>query len=130
MKEDFCKYCGGLELEEVLTPEGHHYGKLVCTDCDRFVKWISDPNVMSHKDKCKLALSQADKSSFIEKLRRDFEKKGTLSPRQLECVEENVKKTMPIFKCDFCLKILPLTHKVTTIEDDNICYKCENYRGN
>ena len=130
MEQVFCKYCGGLELEETITPEGHHYGKLTCKDCDRFVKWISDPNVMSHKDKCKSALDKADKSSFIEKLRRDFERKGTLSPRQLECVEENAKKNIAFFKCDFCLKALPLSHKANSIEEKNICYKCENERGN
>jgi len=39
-----CKYCGSVETKEILTPELMHYAKLVCADCDRWIKWIPNPD--------------------------------------------------------------------------------------
>ncbi len=40
---DECPRCGSCQIEEVLTPEGCHYAKLVCTECARFLRWLPSP---------------------------------------------------------------------------------------
>ena len=45
MAEVECYHCGHIgEPEFILTPEIVHYGKDVCAECGRFMKWVKDPN--------------------------------------------------------------------------------------
>lgn len=38
-----CKRCGAEANDQVLTPEGPHYGKLVCKVCRTFLGWLPKP---------------------------------------------------------------------------------------
>lgn len=38
-----CPYCGCENYRTVLTPELRHYGKDICDGCDRFLRWIPNP---------------------------------------------------------------------------------------
>jgi len=40
--QETCPRCGG-ELTFVETPELVHYGKVVCSKCGRFIKWVTSP---------------------------------------------------------------------------------------
>lgn len=39
-----CGQCKSMDLAEVLTPDGPHYGKLSCRACGRFLKWLPRPS--------------------------------------------------------------------------------------
>jgi hypothetical protein len=94
-----CPGCGSnnFQLEDAPAP---HNQKIVCSDCDRFVKWLPSPkNIERHRD-LKIRLeSLKDKSSgwdsiFINGLIKNLrisERDGKifkLSPRQLEFLEK------------------------------------------
>ena len=36
--------CGSEANDQVLTPEGPHYGKVICQVCKRFLTWMPYPN--------------------------------------------------------------------------------------
>lgn len=38
-----CPTCDSLHLVEEIHPEQTHYGRLVCGDCGRFIKWLPRP---------------------------------------------------------------------------------------
>lgn len=38
-----CPQCDSLYLIEKIHPEQTHYGRLVCGDCNRFIRWIPKP---------------------------------------------------------------------------------------
>jgi hypothetical protein len=38
-----CKQCNSEANNQMLTPEGPHYGKLVCASCGRFLAWLPRP---------------------------------------------------------------------------------------
>lgn len=42
-----CQYCGN-NCECIITPEFVHYGKLVCKKCNRFVRWVGNPEQKRH----------------------------------------------------------------------------------
>lgn len=43
MNNKKCKHCDCRTFDTVLTPELIHHGKLVCSACERFYKWIPKP---------------------------------------------------------------------------------------
>ena len=46
-----CKLCGSTANDQVLTPEGPHYGKVVCQVCQRFLAWMPYPVKPINPDK-------------------------------------------------------------------------------
>jgi hypothetical protein len=92
MTEIYCNRCGSLEQDEVKTPELKHYSKLVCKDCGAFIKWVSDPNSHTYKEKCKFLLDLFDDSDdFVNKQKKWFKEKGFLSEKQFKCLEDKFK---------------------------------------
>lgn len=95
-----CPYCGSLNLEEQKT-QPPYYKKLICSDCDQFVRWIPRPqgvektqevlNQLESIERAKLSLWQRE---FIEKMVElcqealKAEKAVKLTPRQIDQIAE------------------------------------------
>lgn len=69
-----------------------HYAKEV-DDEGNFIRWLPHPEG-TYKQKCVKLLEEVEKinqSNFIKGLREQFENRGSLSPRQVECLEKMLK---------------------------------------
>lgn len=65
---------------------GMHYGKEV-DENGKFIKWVSDPNKKSYKQECLEWLERAEGAKncrIIQSFRKQFDKRGSLSPKQIE----------------------------------------------
>ena len=94
-----CPGCGSknFRVEDAAPP---HAQKLICSDCDRFIKWLPKPKTIERHQNLKLRLETLkDKTSgwgaiFVNDLTKNLrisERDGKifkLSPRQLECLEK------------------------------------------
>ena len=94
-----CPGCGSknFRVEDAAPP---HAGKLICSGCDRFIKWLPKPKTIERHQNLKLRLETLkDKTSgwgaiFVNDLTKNLrisERDGKifkLSPRQLECLEK------------------------------------------
>ncbi len=102
-----CPSCGStnFEIQDALPP---HNQKLICSDCDRFIKWIPKPKTIERHRELKLRLeSLKDKTSgwesiFVNDLTKNLriaERDGKifkLSPRQLETLEKIEGKILTV----------------------------------
>jgi hypothetical protein len=95
-----CPHCGSLNLEEQKT-KPPYYKKLVCLDCDQFVRWIPRPqgvektqevlNQLESIERAKLSPWQRE---FVEKMIEvcnealEAEKAVKLTPRQIDQIAE------------------------------------------
>jgi hypothetical protein len=95
-----CPHCGSLKLEEQKT-KPPYYKKLVCLDCDQFVRWIPRPqgvektqevlNQLESIERAKLSPWQRE---FVEKMIEvcnealEAEKAVKLTPRQIDQIAE------------------------------------------
>lgn len=43
MEIECCSYCGNPTLQFKETPETIHYGRIDCTNCGRWIKWVMNP---------------------------------------------------------------------------------------
>jgi hypothetical protein len=94
-----CPGCGSTNFQIEGAPPPHNK-KLICSDCDRFIKWIPSPKNIERHRELKIRLqSLKDKTSgwgsiFINDLIKNLrlsERDGKifkLSPRQLETLEK------------------------------------------
>ena len=41
---EICPKCESDNLTIIRTPNTHHYAKLVCDDCDRWIRWLPNPH--------------------------------------------------------------------------------------
>ena len=94
-----CPGCGSNNLQIKDAPAPHNQ-KLICSDCDRFIKWIPSPKNIERHQNLKLRLESLKdqcsnwESIFINDLTkclRISERDGKifkLSPRQLETLEK------------------------------------------
>ncbi len=82
-----CKYCKSKNLKTIKTPNLKHYAKLVCGDCEKWHKWISDPAKLEYKAECERMLNQAKLTPFVESLKAFFEKRGYLTEKQFESLK-------------------------------------------
>ena len=102
-----CPGCGSTNFQCVDAPAPHNQ-KLICSDCDRFIKWLPKPkNIERHRD-LKIRLESLKNkvngwgSIFINdliKCLRISERDGKLfklSPRQLETLEKIEGKTSTV----------------------------------
>jgi hypothetical protein len=94
-----CPGCGSnnFQIEDAAPP---HSQKLICVDCDRFIKWLPKPkNIERHRELKNRLENLKDKTSnwesiFINDLTKNLriaERDGKifkLSPRQLETLEK------------------------------------------
>ena len=84
----------------IKTPELQHYGKEVCKDCGKFIKWVSEPNKLSVKEKCELIMpvlekrANGSKSEFFQSIIKQWHQKGKLSPKQVECIVGNISREL------------------------------------
>lgn len=65
---------------------GIHYAKEV-DENGKFIRWVSDPNKKSYRDECLEWLEKAESAKncgIIQSFRNQFDKKHSLSPKQLE----------------------------------------------
>jgi hypothetical protein len=102
-----CPGCGStnFQIEDAAPP---HNQKLICVDCDRFLKWLPKPKNIERHQNLKLRLeSLKDQSSgwesiFINDLIKNLriaERDGKifkLSPRQLEFLEKIEGKLLTV----------------------------------
>jgi hypothetical protein len=94
-----CPGCGSIKFQIVDAAPPHNQ-KLICSDCDRFVKWLPKPkNVDRHRELKNRLENLKDKVNgweaiFINDLTKNLriaERDGKLfklSPRQLETLEK------------------------------------------
>jgi hypothetical protein len=99
MNNQQCPSCGSIKFQCVDAPPPHTQ-KLICSGCDRFIKWLPSPKNIERHRILKIRLeSLKDKTSgwesiFINDLIKNLriaERDGKifkLSPRQLECLEK------------------------------------------
>ena len=99
MNNQQCPSCGSIKFQCVDAPPPHNQ-KLICSGCDRFIKWLPKPKNIERHQNLKLRLeSLKDQSSgwesiFINDLIKNLrlsERDGKifkLSPRQLETLEK------------------------------------------
>ncbi|MCB8762182.1 hypothetical protein [Planktothrix agardhii] len=102
-----CPGCGSNRFQCVDAPPPHAQ-KLICSDCDRFIKWLPSPKNIERHRILKIRLeSLKDKTSgwgsiFINDLIKNLriaERDGKifkLSPRQLETLEKIEGKTSTV----------------------------------
>jgi len=102
-----CPSCGStnFQVEDAAPP---HNQKLICVDCDRFIKWLPKPkNVERHQNLKNRLESLKDQSSgwdsiFINGLIKNLrisERDGKLfklSPRQMETLEKIEGKLLTV----------------------------------
>ena len=94
-----CPSCGSSRFQVKDAPPPHNQ-KLVCSGCDRFIKWLPKPKTIERHQNLKLRLESLKdqcsgwESIFINDLIKNLriaERDGKifkLSPRQLECLEK------------------------------------------
>jgi hypothetical protein len=99
MNNQQCPSCGSIKFQCVDAPPPHNQ-KLICSGCDRFLKWLPKPKNIERHRILKIRLeSLKDKTSgwesiFINDLIKNLriaERDGKLfklSPRQLETLEK------------------------------------------
>jgi hypothetical protein len=105
-----CPGCGSTNFQVEDAPPPHNQ-KLICVDCDRFIKWLPKPkNVDRHRILKNRLENLKDKTSnwesiFINDLIKNLrlsERDGKifkLSPRQSECLEKievKIPKNIPL----------------------------------
>ena len=94
-----CPSCGSNRFQVKDAPPPHNQ-KLVCSGCDRFIKWLPKPKNIDRHRELKIRLESLKnkvngwESIFINDLIKNLriaERDGKifkLSPRQLECLEK------------------------------------------
>ena len=99
MNNQQCPECGSSRFQVKDAPPPHNQ-KLVCSDCDRFIKWLPKPKTIERHQNLKLRLESLKdqcsgwESIFINDLIKNLriaERDGKtfkLSPRQLETLEK------------------------------------------
>lgn len=87
-----CPHCGSLSLEEQKT-QPPYYKKLVCSDCDQFVRWIPRPQGV---EKTQEVLNQ------LESIER-----AKLSPWQREFIEGMVEVCQQALEAEKAVKLTP-----------------------
>lgn len=88
--------CKHENTEIIETPELIHYGKEVCKDCGRFIKWVSKPDKPSYKEECAFMLDRALKqfpdNSFVSSLSTYFVNNKSLSKKQFEALKRMLEE--------------------------------------
>ena len=99
MNNQQCPECGSSRFQVKDAPPPHNQ-KLICGDCDRFIKWVPSPkNIERHRDLKNRLENLKDKASnwesiFVNDLIKNLriaERDGKLfklSPRQMETLEK------------------------------------------
>jgi len=107
MNNQQCPSCGSIKFQCVDAPPPHTQ-KLICSGCDRFIKWLPSPKNIDRHRILKIRLeSLKDKTSgwgsiFINDLIKNLriaERDGKifkLSPRQLETLEKIEGKILTV----------------------------------
>lgn len=70
---------------------GMHWGKEVDDETGKFIRWVSDPSKKPYKDICLEWLEKAESMNnnmFVQSLRKQFDKKHTLSPKQVDACRQ------------------------------------------
>lgn len=79
----------------IIMENGPHYGKEV-DENGKFIRWVSDPNKKSYKDECREWIEKAESANncgIIQSFRKQFDKKGSLSPKQLDVCKKIYEET-------------------------------------
>jgi len=78
-----------------LTPNGPHYGKLICLDCGAFAGWAPKPETIE-RAKTNLAIFERLRAVVLTDWEKEFllsvEKQGRLSPKQQACLDKIAKQ--------------------------------------
>ena len=102
-----CPGCGSTNFQCVDAPVPHNQ-KLICVDCDRFIKWLPKPKNIERHQNLKIRLQTLSfkvngwESIFINDLIKNLriaERDGKifkLSPRQSECLEKIEGKILTV----------------------------------
>lgn len=77
--------CNHEYTEVIRMPEGPHWGKLICSDCGAFIKWLKKPGAKSYKDRCAELVRLCDcllDNTFVRSVTAQYEEKEFLSNSQ------------------------------------------------
>lgn len=91
LTEDICK-CGG-SLKFIATPEGPHFGKLLCCNCGKFSKWVKNPNNLGRRETTKHnhIVENARWCSFCGRTRQEIPRRQVFEPHHSIPLEEGGK---------------------------------------
>jgi hypothetical protein len=83
--------CQHNDCEVKKMTSGPHWGKLICSDCGKFIKWLSDPEKLNYTERCALLCEIAGDLldiGFVESVVSQFEEKRFLSNKQYAVLKE------------------------------------------
>lgn len=96
-----CSRCGSNNLKR-LTGEDEvtaHYGRLICEDCGRFLKWLRDPTVcvshLNRKQAIDLILANGNPNQWERQFLNDIRDRRVLTPKQQATYEKIHQKIAP-----------------------------------
>lgn len=90
--------CEHINAKTILTPDGPHHGKVICSDCGKFLGWAPKPETEArNKAEARLieALNQDStplsdwERSFVQSIAKQHPK---LSPKQRETLQKLATK--------------------------------------
>ena len=61
LNEERCQWCGSTNLNFIETKNSVHYGKYVCIDCNRWVRWVSNPETIGRTRTSRYDINQVNK---------------------------------------------------------------------
>ena len=81
-----CPKCESDNLTVILTPNTHHYAKLVYEACDRWIQWLPNPQKTLYIDKRNRQIQELLDTDRLSDIERNFLNQilnlRNLSPRQ------------------------------------------------
>jgi hypothetical protein len=81
---------------EILPPGSVHFGKEICRNCDRLLRWLPKPSTLEHRRFNALRIARLTMcnglTSWQRKFVSDIAPLRKLSPRQQEILDELVEK--------------------------------------
>ena len=115
MNNQQCPECGSSRFQVKDAPPPHNQ-KLVCSGCDRFIKWLPKPKTIERHQNLKIRLETLKdqcsgwESIFVNDLTKNLriaERDGKifkLSPRQLETLEKIEGKILTVNPQNLAIK--------------------------
>lgn len=108
--------CGSCNFKIVETPYEIHFGKVVCFDCDRFVRWYSKPGPGRSKRKIKRLKPQIDYCQICLRTKESLTENITLEEHHIlpyeHYPEYDNEKGNRLVVCTHCHDLIELMQKM------------------